>query len=136
MTRYRYTGQGDHYLHGGDDKLTPGDEIELEEEPAFPELFEEVSGAESGSSEEEDDSPSEDEESAESDSQAGQNESEQESEVDLPFSPQDLTVSELEAELSAGDFSDEEYEAMKAEEQDRDETRKTAIEAIEEAQGE
>jgi len=123
MTEYEYQGPGGFHLNGGDTYLTPGDTVEMEDGPplAFEEHFEEVksdssvSAGEGGSSEDEDISPSESEESESDGDEPAQNRSES---IASTLNPNELTISELEAELDAGEYSESELEAVLSVEED------------------
>lgn len=137
MTLYKYVGPNDHYLSGGDTKLEPGDEIELDEdEISFPEFYEEVdpeseeaeSAGESESDGSEGESSSGEAEAAES----GDESPDEESEVEPPLDPSDYTIDELKAELSARDLSEEEIEAIEDAERDNG-SRTGALDVIEQA---
>lgn len=128
MSLYRYNGPNDFYLNAGDQVLSPGDEVELDEVPtAFEDQFEEVESAtESDSSDEGDESPSDEDESPE------ESEEEQETEdesVAPPFDPAEYSVPELEAELEEQDLSFEELEALESAEREG-ENRTTALDVI------
>lgn len=136
MPTYEYVGPNDHYLNAGEQVLTPGDVVELSEDELgeFEHYFEEVEaedGSEGDSSSEEDESPSGEDETAESEDEGAQSESEAEV-ADPPLDPTSLSVNQLESELDAGDFSDEELDAIEQAERDGEE-RTTALDAIESA---
>lgn len=132
---YRYVGPNDHYLRGGEQKLSPGDEVELDEdEISFDDYFEkvgEVEAEEAGESESEGTEGEEstpEEETEESGEEAAQNGDE----VEAPFDPKDFSVDELEAELEGGVFSEEELDALEDAEKEED-PRTTALDVIEDA---
>lgn len=123
MGRFTYTGQGNFYLRAGDEVLSTGDDVELDEIPSNHEDVFERSESEDGSDGAESDSegaadvsPSEDADSAEKATEAAEND-EGEKSVDAPFNPEDFTIAQLEAELESSDFSVEELEALRSTEE-------------------
>ncbi len=157
MPHYRYVGPNDHYLDGGDTKLEPGDEVELDEATveSFPDYFErldavaERTATSTSDDVDETDSEPEDvqEESAtedvDEDSADGGAESDSddvdetandgEEIADPPLDPTQFSVDDLKTELNAGDFSDAELDALEAAERSDDDPRTTALDAIEAA---
>jgi len=157
MPHYRYIGPNDHYLDGGDTKLEPGDEVELDEETvaSFPEFFERLDGAagdtepatedvqeDTGDAADQEDDVDEgaedvDESSSDDVDETAIEESspdEAEAEVaDPPLDPTQFSVDDLKTELDAGDFSDAELDALEDAERADDDPRTTALDAIEAA---
>ena len=133
MPQYKYLGPGNHYLNGGDDEIEPGEVVELPESTVsgFGGRFEEVDGAETDSEGEDDVSPGEEGEVDESGEEPAQNGSE-DGVADPPLNPDEFTNSELESELSEGDFTEGELDAIEAAERSAGE-RAGALEAIENA---
>lgn len=157
MPHYRYVGPNDHYLDGGDTKLEPGDEVELDEETveSFPDYFERLEAvAEStatSTSDDVDETDSEpedvqeepatedvDEDSADGGADSDSDDVDETADdgeeiADPPLDPTQFSVDDLKTELEAGDFSDAELDALEAAERSDDDPRTTALDAIEAA---
>ena len=157
MPHYRYVGPNDHYLDGGDTKLEPGDEVELDEETveSFPDYFERLEvaadSATTSTSDDVDETDSEpeavqeetetddaDEASADDGAEADADDVDDtaddgEEVADPPLDPTQFSVDDLKTELDAGDFSDAELDALEEVERADDDPRTTALDAIEAA---
>lgn len=163
MPHYRYVGPNDHYLDGGDTKLEPGDEVDVDEETvaSFPDYFERLEatdeieaasatesepevedvqeepatddGAEEPATDDVDEDGAEDVDEVSTDDGAEEPADDGEEVAEPPLDPTQFSVDDLETELDAGDFSDAELDALEDAERADDDPRTTALDAIEAA---
>jgi hypothetical protein len=124
MPKYEYTGPNDHYLNGGEERLTPGDVVELTEDELgeFDHYFTQISteAAEEDSEAEEEDE-GEETEAEEETSENGEEPAQREGE--LPIDPGEYNIPALEEKLAEEDYSESELDAiMQVEKDGRDRT--------------